>query len=151
MLRQALGTRKLNQIEYTQRGTVLAYIVLGLAFLLFCVWFVFSLTQLGHRAEATINGLLPDWLVATNLVLLPGLMFLTAGTWRIRTLLRFGFGILMLCSTVILEVSFRRFLLGSCAVLAIVLVEVYWIIPKLNARHGRGIEPRKLREAGDSG
>ena len=94
-----------------------------------------SLTQLGHRAEVAINGILPTWLVAINLFLLPCLAALTAGASRIPISLRFSLGVLMFCSIVILDVSFRRFLPGSCAVLAIVLVEAYWIVPKWNARH----------------
>jgi uncharacterized membrane protein YidH (DUF202 family) len=117
--------------------TALALLVFGLAFVLFCLWLVFSSTQPGHRVEAVIDHLLPTWLVATNLILMPCLGALTAAASRIPVWLRFSFGALMFCSIVISEVSFRRFLLASCVVLAIILVEAYWIIPKWNAHHRR--------------
>jgi hypothetical protein len=114
-----------------------AYKAFGLAFGLFCVWFLFSLTQLGHHVEAAIGKTFPAQFVAVNLALLPCLIALTAGAWRIPLFLRFSFGLVMFCSIVMFEVSFRRFLLGSCGVLAIVLVEAYWVIPRSNARHRR--------------
>ncbi|MGA2888423.1 MAG: hypothetical protein ABSE51_10255 [Terracidiphilus sp.] len=122
---------------------VLAFLMFFLAFVLFCMWLVFSSTQPGHRAEAAINHLLPTWFVAINLLLLPCLGALTAGASRIPVSLRFGFGVLMFCSIVISEVSFRRFLLGSYVVLAIVLIEAYLIIPMWNAHHRRVHESRQ--------
>jgi hypothetical protein len=126
----------MGRVELRSRTAHKAF---GLAFalfcVLFCVWFLFSLTQLGHHAEAVIGKTLPSWFVAINLTLLPCLMALAAGAWRISLFLRFSFGVVMFCSLVIFEVSFRRFLLGSCGVLAIVLVEAYWVIPWWNARH----------------
>src|ERR1017187_6294105 len=105
-------------------GTALvAFAVFGQAFVLFCLWFVFSSTQLGHRAEVAINDLLPTWLVAINLFLLPCLAALAGGASRIAIPQRFSLGVLMFCSIVIMDVSFRRILLGSYVVLAIVLVE----------------------------
>jgi len=62
-------------------------------------------------------------------------MALSAGGSRIPLALRLMLGATMLCSALILEISFRRFLMASCGVLAILLVEAYWIIPKWNARH----------------
>jgi hypothetical protein len=121
----------------------MAFVAFGLAFVLFCIWLVFSSTQSGHRTEAAINQLLPTWLVAINLLLSPCLVALTAGASRIPVSLRFGFGVLMFCSGVILEVSFRRILWCSCVVLAIVLIEAYWIIPKWNAHYRRANESRR--------
>jgi uncharacterized membrane protein YidH (DUF202 family) len=126
-----------------ENRTALAFVAFGLAFVLFCVWLVFSSTQRGHRAEAAIDHLLPTWLVVVNLVLLPCLVALTAGASRIPISLRFSFGALMFCSGVILEASFRRIVLGSCVVLAIVLVEAYWIFPKWNALHRDANELRQ--------
>jgi hypothetical protein len=78
-----------------ENRTALAFVAFGLAFVLFCVWLVFSSTQRGHRAEAAIDHLLPTWLVVVNLVLLPCLVALTAGASRIPISLRFSFGALM--------------------------------------------------------
>jgi hypothetical protein len=128
-------------MKNTKKNTnFIALVAFGLAFVLFCVWLVFSYTQLGHRAEAAINDLLPTWLVAINLLLSPCLVALTAGASRIPVSLRFSFGVLMFCSGMILEVCFRRFLLGSSVVLAIVLIEAYWIIPMWNAHNRRANE-----------
>jgi len=83
-----------------------------------------------------INSALPGWFVAVNLLLAPCIMALSAGGWRISLPLRLILGAIMFCSAVILEVSFRRFLPFSCGVLAILLVEAYWIIPKWNRAGG---------------
>jgi len=125
-----------------ERTTVAAYKVFALAFGLFCLWFLFSLTQLGHHVEAVMGNILPTWFVGANLVLLPCLMALVAGGWHIPLPLRLGFAVLMLFSIVIAQVSFRKFLVGSYVVLAIILVEAYWIIPKWNARHRRADEAK---------
>jgi hypothetical protein len=125
--------------DTNRNRTVIAFVTFGLTFALFCMWLAFSSTQIGHRAEAAINHLLPTRLVAINLLLLPCLTALAAGASRIPVSLRFGSGALMFCSGVILEVSFRRILWGSCGVLAIVLIEAYWIIPKWNARYRSGM------------
>ena len=131
-------------MENTKKNrNVMAFVAFGLTFVSFCMWFVFSLTQPGHRAEAAINQLLPTWLVAINLLLLPCLAALTGGASRIPVSLRFGFGVLMFCSGVIFNVSFRRILLGSFGVFAIILIEAYWIIPMWNAHHRRAKESRQ--------
>lgn len=124
---------------------VVAFVAFGLAFVLFCLWLLFSLTQPGHRAEAAIDRLLPAWLVALNLFLLPCLAAVTAARSRIAVPLRFSFGVLMICSLVVSEVSFNRFLLGSCGVLAIILLEAYWIIPKWNEHHRNDSGPGQRR------
>jgi hypothetical protein len=122
----------MNSIE---RSIVTAWGAFGLAFGLFCLWFLFSWTGPVHHAEAVINSILPGWFVAGNLLLAPCLMALSAGGGRVPLPLRLTLGAMMFCSAVILEVSFRRFFPVSCVVLAILLVEAYWIIPKWNVRH----------------
>jgi hypothetical protein len=73
--------------------------------------------------------------MVVNLALVPCLMALAAGRWSIPLPLRLALGAMMFCSAVIFEVSFRRFPVVSCVVLAILLLEAYWIIPKWNAKH----------------
>ncbi len=118
------------------RSMVMALRWFALVFGLFCLWFLFSWTGPIHHAEVKMNAILPGWIVAANLVLLPCLA-LSAGEWRISLPLRLVLLALMLCSIVIVEVSFRRFLPASCGVLAILLVEAYWIVPKWNIGHRR--------------
>jgi hypothetical protein len=134
--------KEISPMRDAEPRTLAAFTVFALAFSLFCLWFLFSLTPLGHHVEAVMGSILPAWFVAANLVLLPCLMTLAAGGWRIPPSLRLGFGVLMLFSAVIFQVSFRKFLLGSFVVLAIILVEAYWIIPRWNARHRQANESK---------
>ncbi len=116
-----------------ERSTVTAWGGVGIAFGLFCLWFLFSWTELIHHAEAVIRSMLPVWFVVVNLALMPCLVALSAGASLIPLPLRLALGAMMFCSAVIFEVSFRRFPVVSGAVLAILLLEVYWIIPRWNA------------------
>jgi hypothetical protein len=79
---------------------LVAFVSFGLVSVLFGLWFVFASTQYGHRAEVGLNGLLPMWLIAINLLLLPCLAAFTAGSSRIPISLRFSLGVLMFCSIV---------------------------------------------------
>jgi hypothetical protein len=111
--------------------------VLCLTFGLFCLWLVLSVMGLAHPYEARIYGWLPQWLVVLNLLLGPCLMAATAGPWRIAWSTRVFCATLMLCSIFILEISFKRYLIASCLVLALLVIEAYWLIPKWNARNWR--------------
>jgi hypothetical protein len=59
-----------------------------------------------------------------------------AGSFHISLPIRSLFLALALCSILLLEVCFRRYLWPSAAALAIFLFEVYWIIPKWNSKYG---------------
>lgn len=124
----------------TKRKTVTIWRVFGLAFALFCGWFAFSWTEPIHHTETLLNGILPSWLVAVNLFLAPCLVAVVAGGTFIPLPIRLTLGAIMFFSVVILEVTFRRFLLASCGVLTIVLVEVYWIIPKWYAKRSTNLQ-----------
>jgi hypothetical protein len=116
-----------------ERRMVTALGGFGIAFGMFCLWFLFSWTEPIHRAESVIRSLLPGWFVVVNLLLAPLLMALSAGRWRIPFPLRLALGVMMLCSIVIFEVSFQKFPVASSTVLALLLLEAYWIIPKWNS------------------
>jgi len=115
----------------------LASWILGLMLGVFCLWLLFSWTTLGNRAEAFMLNILPGWFVAANLLLVPCLMALAAGPWRISLPWRLALAALMLGSIVIMEIAFRRFVLASCASVGVAVLEAYWIIPKWNARQRR--------------
>jgi hypothetical protein len=85
-----------------------------------------------------MSAAVPRRLIFANFLLLPCLTAIAAGPLRVRLGLRFVFGALMLFSALILEVTFRRFPLESCGVLAVFLLEVYWVIPK-TARQQQGV------------
>jgi hypothetical protein len=72
--------------------------------------------------------------IVCNFFIGPSLVFVVAGPWRISLSLRFFLGMLMLGSIVTLEVSFKRYSIPSCVVLAILLFEAFWLMPKLKAR-----------------
>jgi len=116
------------------------FTVFVVVFGLFCRWVLFSFTGAGHQAETRMSRIMPKWLIVTNFLFLPGITVIATGPLRIRMTVRFVLGIVMLCSVVILEVSFRKLPVESCAVLAVFLLEVYWIVPKWNARRRRATE-----------
>jgi hypothetical protein len=126
-----------------ERKSQILILVFGLAFGLFCFWLILSNTTFGLGVEAQIRNWLPDWIVVCNLFMGPVITLVAAGPWRIPLALRVVFGVFMFCSILLFEVSFRRYSLASGAVLALLLSEVYWVIPKWDAkRHGKDGETR---------
>ena len=119
------------------RKTFGALVVFAVAFALFCFWFLFSYTGAGHRAEVRMNAIMPRWLVVANFLVLPCVTAIAAGPLRVRPGLRLVLMTLALPSILILQVSFRKLPIDSCAVLAVLLLEVYWIVPRWNARRRR--------------
>jgi hypothetical protein len=117
------------------RKTLVAFAVFAVGLAFFCLWLVFSYTELGHRAEVRINDVIPRWLIIANFLVLPCVTAIAAGPLRVRLDLLSVLLTLMLFSGLILEVTFRRYLLESCGVLAVFALEVYWVIPKWKARH----------------
>lgn len=115
-------------------GTFTVFVV---AFVLFFLWLLFSFTRAGHRVEVGVSAIVPRWLIFANVLILPCLTAVAAGPLRVRPGLRLVLAALALFSALILEVTFRRFPFQSCGVLAVFLLEVYWIIPKWDARHRR--------------
>lgn len=112
---------------------------LGLILALFCAWFVFSLTAPGHHAEDFVRGLLPGWYVAVNLVLVPVLIAVAAAPWRLSFQLRLAVAACSFVSVVLAEIGFRLLLAGSCTMLVVLLIEVYWLIPHWQARHRQAL------------
>jgi len=84
-----------------------------------------------------MSAVVPRWLILANFFILPCLTAIAGGPVRIRSGLRLVLAALALISVLILGVTFRRFLPQSLGVLAVFLLEVYWIIPKWEARHRR--------------
>jgi hypothetical protein len=84
-----------------------------------------------------MSDALPAWFVLGSLLLAPGLMAFAAGPWRIPFPLRLVFAALMLIAIVIAEIAFKRFLLASYVLVSVLILEAFWIIPKLNARQRR--------------
>ena len=121
-----------------ERINASAFVVFAVVFGLFCLWFLFSLTGPGHRAELKLAGLVPRWFVIANFFILPFAMLFAARALRIPFGLRSMLGALGLFLLIIAEVCYRRFPVESCVVLAVLLLEVYWIIPKWNARPQSG-------------
>jgi hypothetical protein len=132
------GSAEARGLMRTNDASLLASLgVLCLTFGLFCLWLILSVMGLAYPYEVRIYGWLPQWLVVLNLLLGPCLMAATAGPWRIAWSTRVFCATLMLCSIFILEVSFKRYLIASCLVLTLLLIEAYWLIPKWNARNWR--------------
>jgi hypothetical protein len=121
----------------SDRKTLVAFGVFAVGFALFCFWLVLSYTDAVYRAEVRINDVIPRWLIIANFLVLLCIAPIAAGPLRIRPDLRAVLLTLTLFSVMILVVTFRRYFLESCGVLAVSLLEAYWIIPKWDARHRR--------------
>lgn len=106
-------------------------IIFGMALVLFALWFVLSALNLIQGPEARLEQWLPGWLIAANLFLCPALALPTSGPWKIPVPLRYFLGILLLGSIIVLEVSFRRQAIASSVSLGILLLEVFWLVPRL--------------------
>lgn len=115
-------------------GPVFYKLVLAMA-VSFGLWFVLSIMGVTRNAEASTAARMPAWAVLLNLALLP--FFAPVGAILFKTLpsLRLVSLALLLISIVILEICFRRFLWLSVAALAVLAVELYWIIPKWRIKH----------------
>jgi len=116
----------------------IAMSTLGAAFILFVFWLALSISGITRAFEKDIDRALPAWFVIFAVVLVPLLAGIVAGPWRVNSIIRYSAGVLMLFSIIILEVSFRRYLWLSCAALALLLIETYWILPKWNRGYRSG-------------
>jgi hypothetical protein len=97
----------------------------------FCLWLVLPT----RNVEMEMAKHLPPWLAWTNMLFLPFLLAVAAGSSHISLPIRSLFLALALCSLLILESCFRRYPWLSTAALALFLLEVYWIIPKWNSKY----------------
>ncbi len=120
-------------MQNDERNSLIAWRLFGLTFGLFCLWFLFSWTGPVRHAETAIINILPGWFVAGNLLLVPLLMAAASGGWRVPSSVRLVLGALMFWSILVFVICFKKYLLASCVVLVLLLLEAYWIIPKWNA------------------
>lgn len=102
-------------------------------FISFCLWIALSFAGVTRNIEAELASYLPAWLVWTNLLLLPIIWAFATGASYVAFPIRLVFYALALCSLVILEICFRRYVWPSSAILSLFLFEVYWLIPKWNS------------------
>ena len=86
-----------------------------------CLWLLLP----ARNVEMEMAKHLPLWLAWANLLFLPFLLAVAAGRSHISLPIRSLFLALALCSLLILESTFRRYLWPSAAALALVLLEVY--------------------------
>jgi hypothetical protein len=108
----------------------LFYRLLIVMLVLFCLWLALPT----RNVEVEIAKHLPTWVVWTNLLLLPFILAVAAGPSRIPLPIRSLFIGLTLGSLLLLEVCFRRYLWPSATALALFVFEVYWMIPRWNAK-----------------
>lgn len=110
------------------------YALILVALILFCAWLALSIVGLTDKVEARLAYFMPVWLVWTNLLFAPFIWVIAAGPSRISIRVRFLLLTFSFISLLVLEITFRRYLLPSLAVLLILLLEAYWLIPKWNAK-----------------
>jgi hypothetical protein len=123
----AMTTTSQNPVSMHYRLTMVMLV-------LFFLWLALSYAGVTRNVEGAIAKSLPAWSVRANLLLVPFLWAIAAGSFRISFPTRLLCFALALCSLLILVISFRRYLWPSVAVLSLFLLEVYWIIPKWNSR-----------------
>lgn len=114
-----------------------AYGIVGIFF----VWLALAATRQTYRAVEALRDFLPLWFPFANLVAFPLIPLLGGGAWRIPPFVRAFLYLLWLCSGSALYLSYENYPLAALAVVVLSYIEVYWVIPKLNARI-RGVELR---------
>jgi hypothetical protein len=120
----------------------LFYNLILVMFVMFGLWFVLSVAGVTRNVESAIAAWLPAWSVLANLILIPFLTLIAVGSFEVSPCVRLAFVGLMLISVVIMEICFRRFVWLSTAVLGVLLVEAYWIIPRWRVMHNSGRRQR---------
>ena len=98
------------------------------------VWLALLATNETAKAVEAVRGLLPHWFPGVNLFLAPLLAALATTSSPIPALCRFSAIFLMLCSFSALYLSYTVHPAGYILTLVIIIIELYWIIPKWNAR-----------------
>ncbi len=107
------------------------------------VWLVLLMTGSLHQGTEAIKRYVPSWFPAVNLILYPvfaGLVFLRHSlTLRLRLVS----GALLLLSASVLGLSAQKYPILGMSIGLLVLLEIYWIIPKLDEGWQRKRRPFK--------
>ena len=102
---------------------------------LILVWIALLATNQTDRAVQAIRGSLPQWFPILNLLLAPLFAFFAAAGIRISPSLRFAAVVLMLCSFSMLYLSYASHPVAYVLALVVILLELFWAIPKWNEWH----------------
>jgi hypothetical protein len=104
-----------------------AWAIVGLTLL----WLGFQFFGINQKVLSSVLPSLPSWFLFANLFLAPILVLLAAGPLSVPLLLRLALLVLMFCSlsapTVLPEHQLVSFIM-----LAVLYVEAFWLVPKLN-------------------
>ena len=101
---------------------------------LLIAWFVLLISNRTTMIVEAVRGYLPTWFPTANLVLTPLLMWLAGGPSPISLSTRFALAILALCSLSALYLAYATHPIAFVAVLVLIGIEVFLIIPAWNAR-----------------
>jgi hypothetical protein len=107
-----------------------AYHVLTGGLVLFAAWMILSSLRVTRSIEQAFDNAVPAPVVVANLILLPFWLIISSAR-RATLIVRVLLGIVFICSIVLMEITFRRYLAWSYIIMAVLFVEVYWVIPKL--------------------
>ena len=99
---------------------------------------VLSIFLPSHKMIDSTGKMLPSWGLALNLLVQPLLVLLVVLPGRMRAQLRLLLLVLFLCSLSLNRLSWDTHPLATAAVLGLVYVEAFWIIPKWNSRRAGG-------------
>jgi hypothetical protein len=97
-------------------------------------WFVLLISNRITMAVEVVRGYLPSWFPTVNLVLTPLLIWCAAGPSPISLSARFAITVLAFCSFSALYLAYATHPGAFLAVLALIGIEVFLIIPAWNAR-----------------
>jgi hypothetical protein len=116
--------------------------VLVLLFSLFFGWLTFSVTDYSSALTDVLSRRIPGWLAMANWGLSLVLTAICMGPLAMPGYVRITFYALMLLSFVFLPVSLRTHPVVSLSILVLGYAEVYWLIPRWEAKWKREHEPQ---------
>jgi thiol:disulfide interchange protein len=119
-------------MDTNRRTLLLALSMFGLI----ALWLLLSVARVLPNESERVRAFLPTWFVLANLVFAPCLLgSVGVRGWSAPLLVRLVLLALGLCSYSIASLAYKEHPIAFIAMLAFLLTEAYWIVPKLNERY----------------
>jgi hypothetical protein len=121
-----------------KRGVWLGYLIAGLYF----VWLISSMSPMGRLVAEGLSRRVPGWLALLSWALCPLLAAILMGPLDVQVYVWVPLYAVLLISLVFFAVSFHYHPIISVSILVLGYFEVYWLLPKWQAKWNRDHEPR---------
>ena len=111
---------------------------------LFFVWLVLFATGVTTSAVEALRPFLPSWFPLLDLALVPVLAFLAAASLPIPPKVRVVCAAVALCAMSAMYLAYRVHPIAYIAILAVFLLEAFFIVPRWNTHRRRRLGLRPL-------